>query len=225
MLADEPRDEVGILRGQRVLLAEALRIAGAEHRMVAAASLGDVVEQAGQVEHFLAVEVGHEPRAQRIFVCVLRLGEAAQVADHHQDVLVDRVHVEQVVLHLADDRAERRQVLAENSIQVHSPQLVGEPARLAKELDEARTVCRVVPELRVDAMPIAPQRAQRAGRHAAQLRMSLQHHECVEHRPGIGREQRLVSNIEQLVHALETLIDDDWFDGGWVQLRMQVLQQ
>jgi hypothetical protein len=29
--------------------------------------------------------------------------EAAHVAHHHQDVLVDRVDVEQIVLHLADD--------------------------------------------------------------------------------------------------------------------------
>ena len=79
--------------------------------MVAAAALGDVVEQAGEVEHFLALEIGDQPRAQRILVRVLRLGEAAQVADHHQDVLVDRVDVEEVVLHLADDAAERRQVL------------------------------------------------------------------------------------------------------------------
>ena len=57
----------------------------------------------GEVEHLLALEVGDQPRAERILVRVLRLGEAAQVADHHQDVLVDRVDVEEVVLHLADD--------------------------------------------------------------------------------------------------------------------------
>ena len=74
---------------------------------------------------------------------VLRLGEAAQVADHHQDVLVDRVDVEEVVLHLADDAPERREVVAEDAVQVHPPQLVREAARLAEDLHEARAVARV----------------------------------------------------------------------------------
>ena len=42
--------------------------------------------------------------------------EAAQVAQHHQDVLVDRVDVEQVVLHLADDAPEHPQVAAEHAV-------------------------------------------------------------------------------------------------------------
>ena len=37
---------------------------------------------------------------------MLRLGKAAQIADDHQDVLVDRVDVVEIVLHLADDAAE-----------------------------------------------------------------------------------------------------------------------
>ena len=110
VLRDQPGDELGVLRRQAVRAAEAPRVARAQRRVVAAAALGDVVEQPGEVEHLLALEVGDQPRAQRILVRVLRLGEAAQVADHHQDVLVDRVDVEQVVLHLADDAAERRQV-------------------------------------------------------------------------------------------------------------------
>ena len=105
--------------------------------MIAAAALGDVVEEPAEVEHFLALEIGHEPRAERILVRVLRLAEAAQVANHHQDVLVDRIDVEQVVLHLAHDAAECRQVVAEDSVQVHAAQLVREAARLAEDLNEA----------------------------------------------------------------------------------------
>ena len=111
VVGDQPCDELGVLGRQAVRAAEAARVALAERRVIAAAALGDVVEQPGEVEHFLALEVGDEPRAQRVLVRVLRLAEAAQVADHHQDVLVDRVDVEEVVLHLADDAAERRQVV------------------------------------------------------------------------------------------------------------------
>ncbi len=62
---------------------------------------------------------------------VLRLGEPAQVADHHQDVLVHRVDVEEVVLHLADDATERRHQVAEDSVEIHPAQLVRDAARLA----------------------------------------------------------------------------------------------
>ena len=81
-------------------------------------------------------EIGDQPRAQRVLVRVLRLGEAPQVADHHQDVLVDRVDVIQIVLHLADDAAERGQVAAEDAVLVHPPQLMRDAARLAQNREE-----------------------------------------------------------------------------------------
>ena len=124
VLRDEPGDELGVLARHAVRAAEPARVALAQRRMVAAAALGDVVEEPREIEHLPALEIGDEPRAQRIFVRVLRLGEPAQVADHHQDVLVDRVDVEEVVLHLADDAAERRQIMAEDPVQIHPPQLV-----------------------------------------------------------------------------------------------------
>jgi hypothetical protein len=90
--------------------------------MVAAAPLGDVVEQGGEIEQPALVEAGHEARAERILVGELRHGKAPQVAHHLQDVLVHGVDVEQVVLHLADDAAEGRQVAAEDVVLVHAPQ-------------------------------------------------------------------------------------------------------
>ena len=124
--------------------------------MVAAASLGDVVKKSSQVEHFLVLEISDQPRAQRIFVRMLRLGESAQVADHHQDVLVDGIHMEEIVLHLADDPSERRQILAQHAKQIHSAQLVRQAARLAKHLDEARAIGRLAAKRDVDAVPFTP---------------------------------------------------------------------
>ncbi len=60
------------------------------------------------------------------------------------------------MLHLADDRAERGQVLAEDAVQVHPPQLVREPAGLAEDLQEARAVLRIAAEGGVDAMAPVP---------------------------------------------------------------------
>ena len=44
-----------------------------------------------------------EAAAERILVRELEHREPPQVAHHREDVLVHRVHVEEVVLHLADD--------------------------------------------------------------------------------------------------------------------------
>src|SRR4030095_9290875 len=138
--------------------------------MVAAATLGDIVEQAGEVENLPAREVGNEPRAERIFVRMLRLGETAQVADDHQNVLVHRIHVEEVMLHLADNAAKSGKLIAENAVLVHPPQLVRLAARLAEDLQEALPVGWIAEATRVEWSMGFPQRTQRAGRHSLELR-------------------------------------------------------
>ena len=55
--------------------------------------------------------------------------------------------------------------------------------------------------------------------------MSLQRQERVEHRSRVRGEPLPVANIEQLVDALEPIVDDDRRDRRRIQLRMQVLQQ
>src|SRR5215218_3053997 len=111
---------------------------------------------------------------------MLRLAETPQVADDHQDVRVDRVDVKKVVLHLADDAAEHRQVVAENSVQVHAAQLVREATRLAKDLQKTCTVGRIAAEIGVDAIAVSPERAQGSRRHSLELGMALNCQECIE---------------------------------------------
>ena len=90
--------------------------------MVAAAALGDVVEHAGEVQDFGSAELAHQPAAQRVLVGHLGHGEATEVANHHENVLVHGVDVEQVVLHLAHDATEGREVAPEHVVTVHAPQ-------------------------------------------------------------------------------------------------------
>ena len=131
------------------------------------------MKQTGDIEHFLVLEIGDESRAQRILVRMLRLGEAPQVADHHQDVLVHRVDVEEVVLHLSNDPAERRQVLAQNAEQVHAAELVRQTAWLAEHLQKARAIRGIAPKCDVDPMPFAPERPQRTRGHSGELGVPL----------------------------------------------------
>ena len=113
----------------------------------------------------LRVEVGHQAAAQRELVRELGLGEAPQVADHHQDVLVDRVDVVEVVLHLADDAPEGGQVARRGRRSGScAAARACSAARLAEQRHEARAIRRVAAERRVDACRAAPQRAQRRAR-------------------------------------------------------------
>src|SRR5205085_6575944 len=98
VVLDEPRDELRVVLRKRMLQTKSQRVARAEMGMIPSTPLRDIVEKSGEIKDFLVLEIGDETRAQRILVRMLRFGEAAQVANHHQNVLVDRVHVKQIVL-------------------------------------------------------------------------------------------------------------------------------
>ena len=138
---------------------------------------------------------------------VLGFGEAAQVANHHQDVFVDGVDMEKIVLHLADDTTEHRQIPPEDPILIHAPQLVGHAARLAKDGHESRAVLGVAPERGVDTVAVTPQRAQHVRRHALELRMHLQCEKAVENRRRALAEKIVVVEVQQLVDRLKIVVD------------------
>ncbi len=106
MVLDEELDELQVFGRKAVLAAETPGLEPAELRVIAPAAFGDVVEYRGDVQQPMALEAGDEAAAQRILVRELEHREAAHVAQDCEDVLVHGVHVEKVVLHLADDAPE-----------------------------------------------------------------------------------------------------------------------
>ena len=94
MLLDQPGAEIGILGREPMLSTKAPSIVAAQVRVIAAASLGDVMKEPRNIQKLGLRKIGNQPRAQRILMGMLRLGEAAQVAHHHQAMLVDRVDME-----------------------------------------------------------------------------------------------------------------------------------
>ena len=84
--------------------------------MVAAAPFGDVVKQRGEVGEFLARQGLHDLAEHREFVVEFRHREAPQIAHHEQCVRIDRVGVEEVVLHPAHDASERGDVAAQDAV-------------------------------------------------------------------------------------------------------------
>lgn len=80
------------------------------------------MKQRGHVQHPRPVEVDDQLAAERVFVRMLGDREAAQIAQHHQNMLIDREHVVQVVLHLPDDAPEIQQITPEHARLVHQPE-------------------------------------------------------------------------------------------------------
>src|SRR3546814_5149634 len=88
---------------------------------------------------------------QWVFLSMFWHGEAAQIAQHHQNVLIHRISMKQIVLHLADYASKHGQVAGQYVQHGHPAQRMDDAARLLQYLDELATVDRVAPELGIDA--------------------------------------------------------------------------
>ena len=183
-----------------------LGVDGAEFRMIAAAALGDVVEQAAQVGDLGLLERLHNLRAVRELVVKAGQRETAQVAHDKQRVLVHGVGMEQVVLHAADDAAERRDVEPQHAIQVHAPQLVGYPFRRTQDRQEQAVITRVLPEFVVDEVEVALDQADRERADAADFLVLLQDQEQLEQGGRIAPEDVVVHGLEKAVLNLEAFV-------------------
>ncbi|KAG0753931.1 hypothetical protein G6F22_021239 [Rhizopus arrhizus] len=108
MLAHQELRQLGVLGIHAMVLRKLAHFASAKLGVIAAAALGDVMEQRRHIQHPVPVQACDQLTGQGIFLSVLGHREAAQVAHDRQSVLVHRIGMEQVVLHLAHDAAEHR---------------------------------------------------------------------------------------------------------------------
>src|SRR6476620_5736257 len=104
--------------------------------MVSVASLGDVVKQSGEIKHFRSFETGDELGAKRIFVTKFRCHETAKIPYNHQNMLIHRVDMEQIMLHLSHNASKRWQVASKDAEAIHKSQFMGQPPRLPQNFHE-----------------------------------------------------------------------------------------
>ncbi len=149
--------------------------------MVTAASLGNVMEQTAEIQAFGLDELLDEFAGERKLAAEFRHGEAAQIAHDHERMRIDCVDVEQVMLHLADDAPEGRQVGAEHAVGIHAPQLVGDAARLAHDFHEQAAAGEILAKRVVDAVQVGANQPDRSGAHAFEFRVLLQDQEYFQH--------------------------------------------
>ena len=164
MLAHQKGQQFGVFRVDAVLLGKAAYFLLAQHRMIAASAFGNVVKQGCRHQNPRVAPVGGQLRAQRVFVHMLGIEKTADVAQHHEDVLIDRINVEQIVLHLAHDFAKRRQVVPQHRCLVHEPQGMRYAVRRLQNLHELLPVGRGGPKRTVHDLACVVQGAQRTCR-------------------------------------------------------------
>ena len=136
--------------------------------------------------------------------------EAAQVAHDEQQVGVDRVGMEQVVLHPADDPAEGRYVAAKHAVEVHAPECPSDALRLAEDLEEQAVMPRVLPEFLVDEPEAVLQAADSRGPHAAERRVLAQELEELEDRRGRAHEHVVTGRLERVGDDVEARVQRPW---------------
>ena len=93
-MLDEPRHNARLVARHAVLEAERLGVDGPELGVIAAAALGDVVEEPREIRHLGLLEPLHHGAARRKLLVEPRQGKAPQVLDDEQRVRVDRVRME-----------------------------------------------------------------------------------------------------------------------------------
>ena len=68
MMLNEPRDQLHVFRPELKLGAIRACIVHAQLRMIAAATFGNIVKNAGQIEQFALREILHQFAAQRVLM-------------------------------------------------------------------------------------------------------------------------------------------------------------
>ena len=138
---------------------------------------------------------------------VLRHEETANITQHHQDVLVHGVHVEQVVLHLTHDAPEHPQVAAQHRGLVHLPQGMGLTLRGLQNLHEGGAVDGVAAKSAVHQVAGVVQRPQRAGRQPFGRALGLEGEEGLQDGVGVALVEVVTHHFEQTAAFQKMLVD------------------
>ena len=176
-------------------------------RVIAAAAFGNVMEQGRHVQDPGLVPAGGQLRAKRVLVGVLHNKKPAHIAQHHQDVLVHRVNMEQVMLHLPHNFAKHPQVPAQHRGLVHQPHGMGQAVSLHQYLTKSVAVDRVVAELAVHQTARVVQGPQRASGQALHPDSGLVDQKSFQNRVGLALIQVVAGHLHHAGFLHEPFVD------------------
>ena len=163
VIAHEPGDQLGLVGVEPQPRAQPPRDLGAEHRMVAAAALGDVVQQHRAIERAARADLVDDAVGQRVIALELTLLDPREQADRADRVLVHRIVVVHVELHLRVDPAEIGNEAAEHARLVEPAQDHLGIVAAGQQVDEQRVGARVLAGIGIDQPRVAADHAHGLG--------------------------------------------------------------
>ncbi len=187
VMANQPGDLVDLPGFQAQALASPARGDFTTDFLALLVALAGIVQQHGQIQAFLVLELRHQTAGQGVFVLVAPVFDAVDDVDGAQRMLIDRIGMVHVELGLGDDAAELGDITAEQACLRHQAQ------RLVRILAAHQDVEEQPGCVRIAAQP---------GRDEAQV--------AGDRREGVGMQVELhpVGHLEQLEHRHRRLGED-----------------
>ena len=133
--------------------------------------------------------------------------EAAHIAQHHQNVLVHGIDVEQVMLHLPHDAAKHPQVTPQHRGLVHQPHRMRCALRLHQNLAEGLAIDRVAAKARVHQVAGVVQRSQRAGRQTLDSNHRLVDQKGLQNGVGLSLVQIIADHVDHAGLVIKVFVD------------------
>ena len=133
-------------------------------------------------------------------------GEALQLLQHTDGVLIDGVGVEQIELHLSDDMSPQRRVGPEHAVAVHRQQRALDRARMAQNRHKKLARFRNLTQRLFEMTTRVAQLAQRGGVDAANVFIAHHHVEHAQDRLRFALEQRFVAQVDQVAAQLKSVV-------------------
>ena len=116
---------------------------------------------------------------------------------------VDRIGVEQVVLHTPNDPAEGGNIKSQHAVGIHSPQRSRDALRCPEDIQEQAVISRILAKLFVDEPEMLLDQCDGSSVDALEVEVFLQKQEDLEQRGRILHEDVLVDRFEIAVARLK----------------------
>ena len=164
--------------------------------VVAATSFGDVVKQCSHIQNPRLLPTRSQLRAKRVLMGVFDDEETPHIAQHHQNMLIHRIDVKQVMLHLADDTPEDPQIPPQYRGLVHQAQSMCDALRRLQNAHEHRTVSRIAAKSRIHQTPSVVKRPERSSRKPFDAHCFLVKQKGLQNRLGVALVDTVIHHIE-----------------------------
>ena len=225
VFAHQKLDQLAVVTVHAMLATKAPGFLRTDLGVVSASAFANVMEQRGKVQRPGLVPATRKLRAKRVFVRMLGHEEAAHIAQHHQNVLIYRVDVKQVMLHLSHDAAKGPEVTPQHRCLVHEPHGMGDARGLLQDAHERGAVDRVTAKLAVHHAPRVVERTQGTRRQVFEARGRFVQQKRLQDGVWLAGVEVVTGHFHQTCLVQKTCVDGARLFAGGVQAVFNIEQK